>query len=215
MKIEQARTVLTCPGPQLRHRGHRDRRRRARCRRRHAQRPRARRGQLPRRPRAAATDRPRCPVDRGHLALPVQGRLLAPRPGDDDGDRRRRHGAVGHQGQESRHARVQPARWTGARRGDRVRPRQRGDDRRGGRSRRPLRGGRLQGGAGPVRVPGPRPALRRRPRRPVLRAGRDRPSDPRDVRQRAVPARRAQAVRAVRGQPSGGTSSCSTTSTIA
>ena len=39
---------------------------------------------------------------RGHLAVPLPQRLLAPRSGDDGRDRRRRHGAVGHQGQGRR-----------------------------------------------------------------------------------------------------------------
>ena len=36
---------------------------------------------------------------RGHLAISLSRRLLAARPGHHGGDRRGRHGAVGHQGQ--------------------------------------------------------------------------------------------------------------------
>ena len=55
-------------------------------------------------------DRPRRAADRGHLAVPLQGRVLAARPGDDGRDRRGRHGAVGHQGQVARRARLPAAR---------------------------------------------------------------------------------------------------------
>ena len=40
--------------------------------------------QLPHRPRHPLPDRPRRAPDRGHLAVPLQGRLLAARPGDHD-----------------------------------------------------------------------------------------------------------------------------------
>ena len=69
--------------------------------------------------------RPRRAADRRHLAVPLQGRLLAARTGHDVGDRRGRHGAVGHQGQGARHAGVSAARRRLARRGDGLRPRQR------------------------------------------------------------------------------------------
>ena len=47
---------------------------------------------------------------RGHLAVPVPRRLLAARPVTMTRDRRRRHGAVGHQGQGRRAAAVPAAR---------------------------------------------------------------------------------------------------------
>ena len=50
------------------------------------------------RPRHSLPDRPRRAPDRGHLAVPLPGRLLAARAGDHERDRRGRHGAVGHQG---------------------------------------------------------------------------------------------------------------------
>ena len=53
-------------------------------------------------------DRPRRASDRGHLAVSLSGRLLAARTGDDVGDRRGRHGLVGHQG-EGRRAAALPA----------------------------------------------------------------------------------------------------------
>ena len=56
---------------------------------------------LPARPRRAAADRPGRAPHRGHLAVPLPRRVLAARPGDDGRDRRRRHGAVGHQGARS------------------------------------------------------------------------------------------------------------------
>ena len=102
VKITDARVVVSLARPQLRHAGDRDRGRPHRHRRRHPQRPRAGRRLLPPRPRLPAADRPRRPPDRGHLAVPLQGRLLAARTGDHDGDRRRRRRAVGHQGQGRR-----------------------------------------------------------------------------------------------------------------
>ena len=47
---------------------------------------------------------------RGHLAVPLPERLLAARTGDHGGDRRGRHGALGHQGQGRRDAGVPTAR---------------------------------------------------------------------------------------------------------
>ena len=105
------------------------------ARRRDAQRPRAGGGQLPERSRPAAAHRPRRAPHRGHLAVPLQGRVLAARPGDDDRDRRGRHRAVGHQGQGARRAGLPAARRRVARRGDGLRPRQRRDDRRDRRRR--------------------------------------------------------------------------------
>jgi hypothetical protein len=92
------------PGPQLRHPEDRDLGRRHRPGRRHAERPRAGGAELSDRPRHPLPDRPRRAPDRGHLAVPLQGRLLAARPGDHVRDRRGRHGAVGHQGQGRRPA---------------------------------------------------------------------------------------------------------------
>ena len=54
------------------------------------------------RARRAAADRPRRAPDRRHLAVPVQGRVLAARSRDHGRDRRGRHGALGHQGQVAR-----------------------------------------------------------------------------------------------------------------
>ena len=48
-------------------------------------------------------------ADRGHLAVSVSRGVLAAWAGDDDGDRRGRRGAVGHQGQGAEYAGVQPA----------------------------------------------------------------------------------------------------------
>ena len=93
--------------------------------RRHAQRARARGGVLPARPSVPVADRPGRPPDRGHLAVPLPGRLLAPRSGDHDRDRRRRRGLVGSQGQGRRAARLPVARRRGPRRGDGLLPRQR------------------------------------------------------------------------------------------
>jgi hypothetical protein len=115
---------------ELRHPEAHDRGRDHRPRRRHPERPRARGGELSRRPRDPAADRARRAADRGHLALPVQGRVLARRPGDDDGDRRGRHRAVGHPGQGARRAGAPAARRPGARQRDGLRPRQRSRHRR-------------------------------------------------------------------------------------
>ena len=65
---------------------------------------------LPQRARDPVPDRPRRAPDRGHLAVPLPRRLLAARAGDDERDRRRRHRAVGHQGQGRRPAAVPAAR---------------------------------------------------------------------------------------------------------
>ena len=110
MKITDARVVVASPGRNFVTLGHRDRRRGHRRRRRHPQRPRAGGRVLPARPRLPAADRPRRAPDRGHLAVPLQGRLLAARAGDDDRDRRGRHRAVGHQGQGRRAAGLPAAR---------------------------------------------------------------------------------------------------------
>ena len=60
---------------------------------------------------------------RGHLAVPLPRRLLAARPGHDGGDRRGRHGAVGHQGQGRRDAGLPAARRRLPHRAARLRPR--------------------------------------------------------------------------------------------
>ena len=49
-------------------------------------------------------------ADRGHLAVPLPGRLLAARTGDDDRHRSGRRRAVGHQGQDPQGFRVRAAR---------------------------------------------------------------------------------------------------------
>ena len=111
------------PEPQLRHPQDHDRRGADRARGRHPERPRARRRQLPAGPRRAAADRPRRVPHRGHLAVPLPQRVLAPRPGDHGRDRRRRHGAVGHQGQGRADAGLPAARGSEPRRSDGLRPR--------------------------------------------------------------------------------------------
>ncbi len=152
------------PGAQLRHPEDRDRRRRPRPRRRHAERPRAGGGQLSRRPRHPLPDRPRRAPDRGHLAVPLPRRLLAARAGDDGGDRRGRHGALGHQGQGRRPAALPAAGRREPRGRDGLRPRQRHrhrrDHRRGARYLElGYKAIRLQSG-----VPGPRQAPMASPR---------------------------------------------------
>ena len=52
----------------------------------------------------AVPDRPRRRRDRGHLAVVLRQLLLAERPGPVQRHERRRHGALGHQGQAGRHA---------------------------------------------------------------------------------------------------------------
>ena len=63
------------------------------------------------------------------------GRLLAARPGDDDGDRRRRHRAMGHQGQGAGLPVYELLGGALPRRRDGLRPRQRRDGRRRARRR--------------------------------------------------------------------------------
>ncbi len=110
---------------------------------------------------------------RGHLAVPVQGRLLAARAGDDERHRRRRHGAVGHQGQGLQPAGLPAARRRVARRRAGLRACQRRRRRPGASRPSPsYRRPRLQGD--PRAVGHPRPESTygvRRPARPVLRAG--------------------------------------------
>ena len=108
-------------------------------------------------------DRPRRAPHRGHLAVPLQGRLLAARAGDDDRDRRRRHGAVGHPGQGAGRAGLPAARRRVARARDGLRPRQRrrrrGDGGGGGALRRRWATRRCARSAG---IPGAGQHLRRR-----------------------------------------------------
>ncbi len=128
------------PGSQFRHAQAHHRGRHLGPRRRHVEWPRAGGGQLPHRPRRPAADRPRRAAHRRHLAVPLQGRLLAPRSGHHVGDRRRRHGALGHSRQVAERAGLSAARRRIARRRDGLRPRQRIDRRRHGGGGRPLRG---------------------------------------------------------------------------
>ncbi len=72
---------------------------------------------------APLPDRPRSAPHRGHLAVFLQGRLLAPRPGDDGGDRRHRHGTLGHQGQGRQHAALPASRRREPREGAVLHPR--------------------------------------------------------------------------------------------
>ena len=91
---------------------------------------------------ATAAHRARRPAHRGHLAVPLQGRVLAARAGHDDRDRGRRYGALGHPGQGAANARVSTARRSVARSGADLRPRERRDHRRdGGGGRRIRRAG--------------------------------------------------------------------------
>ena len=66
---------------------------------------------LPVRAPGIDADRPRRRPHRGHLAVPVPRRLLAARACHHGRHRRRRHGVVGHQGQEGRGAALPAARW--------------------------------------------------------------------------------------------------------
>ena len=168
------------------------------------------------RSRRAAAHRPRRAAHRGHLAVPLQRRVLAPRAGDDDRDRRGRHGALGHPGQDAEHAGLPAARRRVARARDGLRPRERIDA-----STRPStavqRVHRL--GYKAVRaqcaIPGVRPRVRRRPRHAVLRAGAERA-----CRSRACGAPSAISISCRRcssacGARSASTCTCCTTCTIA
>src|SRR5690606_11613148 len=179
----------------LRHAQRRDRRRAERGRRRDAQRPRAGGGELPRRSRDPVPDRARPGADRGYLAVPLPRRLLASRPGDEERDRRGRHGAVGHQGQGRRPARLPAARWRLPRRLHGLWPRERQGHRRDGRQRAALQGGRLQGDPPAVGRSGPRLDLRRVEGPLLLRTRRRRPADRERLVEREVPALGPAAVR--------------------
>ena len=78
----------------------------------------------------AVPDRPRRRPDRGHLAVVLRQLVLAERPGAVQRHERRRHGALGHQGQAGEHARLSTAgRQVPVRRGalcSRPRPRRQG-----------------------------------------------------------------------------------------
>ena len=161
MKIVDARVIVTCPGRNFVTLKVDDRGRRVRPRRRDAERARAGRGQLPHRPRRPAADRARRAGHRGHLAVPLQGRLLAARPGDDERHRRGRHGAVGHQGQGGEPAGLPAARRRVARERPRLRARQRARRRPGGQGRRAPPRSRLHGDPRPVRHPRPQQHVRR------------------------------------------------------
>ena len=125
MKIIDARVVVASPGRNYVTLVSRGRGRGDRARRRDPQWPRARRRLLPAGSRLPIARRPRCAPDRGHLAVPLPGRLLAARAGDDDRHRGGRRRAVGHQGQDRRASRVRAARGCGPRRGHGLLPRQR------------------------------------------------------------------------------------------
>ena len=102
----QRRSHHHLPRPELRHAQAHHRRRRPRPRRCHAQRAGARGRGVPHRTRRARAPRARRAPHRRHVALPLQGRLLAARARHDDGDLRRRHRALGHPGQGPRRARL-------------------------------------------------------------------------------------------------------------
>ena len=165
------------------------------------------------RSRAAGDRRPGRAAHRRHLAVPLQGRVLAARSGDHDGHRGGRHGAVGHQGQGAQRARLPVAGRRLARRGDGLRPRQRRHDRR----RRSTRwAATCRSGYKAVRaqcsVPGLPQHLRHRPGRSLRARGTGR--GVRDaLEQRAlsrIGARRCSSASAASSAP---TSTCCTTST--
>ena len=164
MKIVDAKVIITCPGPQLRHVEDHDGRRRPRARRRHAQRPRAGRGGVPDRARDPVPDRTRRAAHRGHLAVSLQRRVLAARPGDDERDQRRRHGALGHQGQDAERARLRAARRTLARQRAGLQPRERQRHRDDRRRRRGAREAGLHRDSRAERHPRSREHVRRRER---------------------------------------------------
>ena len=147
----------------------------------------------------AVPHRPQRRRDRGHLAVELRQLVLAERSGAVQRDERRRHRALGHQGQARQHAGLPAARRQGAARRGLLLPRQ----------RRELHGGRGQRAAGdgaglPARA---RPGCRRRampatapaaPRRPAAPAERGDRSDQPESDLGAGPVRphRAEAVRA-------------------
>ena len=94
------------------------------------------------------------------MAVPLPRRVLAARPGDDDRDRRRRHRAVGHQGQGRRAAGLPAPRRAQPRRRAGLRPRQRHGRPVAARRRRPVPRARLHGDPGPGRGAGHRRQLR-------------------------------------------------------
>ncbi|KGS20667.1 D-mannonate dehydratase domain protein [Burkholderia pseudomallei MSHR5569] len=182
------------PRPEFRDGQDRHRRRRPRPRRRDAQRARARGARVSGGSRVSVPDRPGPARHRGHLAIPVSRRVLAARARDDDGDRRDRHGALGHQGQARRHARLSVARRQEPRRADGLRPRERARSRRGDRRRAPAHRRGLPRDPRAVGRAGAGEGVRRRQDGGRVRARRKRPAARGAVGHRALPAPYARAV---------------------
>src|SRR5215475_11092363 len=84
------------PGEKLRHVEDHDGRRDLRAGRRDREWARAGGGELLERPRMSIADWARCATDRGYVAIPVQGGVLAARTDHDVRDRGGGHGAVGY-----------------------------------------------------------------------------------------------------------------------
>ena len=196
MRITDAQSHHLQSRTELRHAQARDRRRRVRSWRCDAERPRACGGELLERPRDSAPHQSRRATDRGHVAIPLQGRVLAAWPGHDVGDQRGGYGALGHPGQDGQRARVSPARRRVTRRRDGVRPRQRIDARRDGARGAGVHRDGLSRRPRAVRHPRRRQCLRCRSRHAVLRAGAERHAARERVEHRTVPGLRAAAVRA-------------------
>ena len=121
----------------------------------------------------AVSDRAQRRRDRGHLAVELRELLLAQRAGAVQCDERRRHRAVGHQGQARRHAALSAARRQSAARRGLLLPRERRELRRGrgeraarhgaGLPSRPRAGG--DAGAGRLRRAAAAPAAASRAQR--------------------------------------------------
>ena len=92
--------------------------------------------------------------DRGHLAGALRELVLAQRPGAQQRDQRRRHGALGHQGPAGRAARLPASRRQGPRGRGLLRARERLRDPRGDRERSRAHGSRLPARARPGRRAG-------------------------------------------------------------
>src|SRR5215470_3185134 len=92
------------PGEKFRHAEDHDGRWNLRAGRRDRERARAGGGELPKRPRMPTADWARRAADRGYVAIPLQGRLLAARADHDVRDRGGGYGAVGYQGKSSERA---------------------------------------------------------------------------------------------------------------
>ena len=182
MRIVDGKVIVCSPGRNFVTLKLVDRGRRLRPRRRDAQRPRAGGCELSDRSRHPAAHRPRRAPDRGHLAVPLQGRVLAARSGHDVGDCRRRYGALGHPRQVAQRAGVSAARRRVARLGDGLRARQRIDA-----STTPSKRSahyivaRLSGDPRAVRDSRPGARLRRRPRRRCTTSRRRRACRPKRV----------------------------------